>query len=318
MEEFFKSFTSLLSILNESIKLLPKNGKLMAFIALYSLALSSTIFVLFNYSMEFVINDNANKIMKKLMSDLTSFNTADPNNITPETAAFLAYKISRIVREYSALIFAVQIPFLFVLFIIFFFSSISTILVSSMSYSSKKSSLNEVFSIILSIWKGPMVTVLYVLGLATGYALFVFTWAAPLLLYPSIITYCLATLVVVFALCLYSYLFVSWAMAIVVSVLEEGCFGLEALGRGEKLVSGKKLDGFLINVGFNVVCLIVFWGCNKMVFVVGVSCLGKILTDVAYTVLYLRCRVENGEEIELRRGVDYSKLPTAQSGNEMA
>ncbi|KAL9151042.1 hypothetical protein ABFS82_11G027800 [Erythranthe guttata] len=332
--EFLKSFTSFLTILNESIKLIPRNGKLMAFVAISSLALSSTIFLLFSYSTQYVITDYTNNIMKTFMPDLASFNATDPNPIKPEDALLLADKMNMLTREYFARLLAIQIPFLFTLVVISSFTSISTILVSSVSYTSKKSSLNEVFSIVLNIWRGPMVTVLYVSALAVGYCLFVITLAALLFVYPSVITYWLAISVAILAVFLYLYLLVSWFMAVVASVLEEGCYGFEALVRGENLVKGKKFCGFLINVCFNVVGLIVFWGCKKMVFLgdnkgfprmmlygvvsVGVSCLGKIFVDVAYTVLYLQCKVQNGEEIELRRSVHYSKLPTVQLDKEMA
>lgn len=324
--EFFRS-NSFLMVLSESIKLLTRNGRLMAFIAIFSVFLSSSLFLLFSYSLQRLVFDMSANMQKSIMPDLLSFNMSDPNSFssadpssfTPKTG-FNPDQITTLIREDLAILFAVQIPLFFVFTVISFFSSISTILVSSISYGAKNLSLKELFSKILKTWKSPLITTLYVSVLAMGYFVIVFIFAAPLIIYPSIATYWVAILLLIIALVFYLHLFVTWGLAVVVSVVEKSCYGLEALERAAKLVKGNKLHGFLLNICFNLVALIIFQGLKMILLgkkglvdptlyglsVVIVSCLAKIFMVVAYTVLYFQCKVQHGEEIELHGSVKYS------------
>ncbi|KAK6151484.1 hypothetical protein DH2020_014119 [Rehmannia glutinosa] len=320
----------LFTILNESIKLLPKNGKLMAFIAIFSVVLSSSIFLLFSYILQSLVIDMFVTSQQSFMPDPNSF--ADPSSLTPQTGFSPAQIIGplRHLQEDSSIILAVEIAFIFALSVISFFSTISTILVSSLSYNSKNSSPKEIFSMIARKWTRPLITTLYVSCLAIGYFFVVLLLATPLLMYRNKATLSVAILLGIVAFVFYLYLSVSWALAIVVSVVEESCYGIEALGKAGALVKGKRLIGFLLNVCFVLVTLIVFlgymiilgkkWLGNPIIYgllVLIFLSLVKILRAVAYAVLYFRCKVHHGEEVELHGGVEYSKLPTTQLANDM-
>lgn len=137
-----------------------------------------------------------------------------------------------------------------------------------------------------------------------------------------------ALLVGILACIFYLYLIVPWILSIVVSVVEERCYGLEALGKGAALVKGKRLQGFLLNVFFNLVFFIAFHGYKmilrkhpsptaSLMVLTSVISLVKIFQMVAYTVFYFQCKELHGEEIELPGSVHYTKLPITQLANDM-
>lgn len=58
------------------------------------------------------------------------------------------------------------------------------------------------------------------------------------------------------------YLYVSgvWIMSLVVSVVDEDGGGIGALGKSAEILEGRKLDVFLLNVFFNIVCIVALIG----------------------------------------------------------
>lgn len=323
--ELFRSY-SFFTILSESIKLLPKNGKLMALIAIFSAVLSSCFVLLLNYSLQSLVTDMMVTAQQSFMPDPSSFDIpADPNSFPPSDPSSFMPKTSLITNFFARLL-ALQTAFVLAVSIISFFSSVSTILVSAVSYSSKTLSLKDLFSGIWTTWTRPLITSLYVSGLAIGYFVVVAILAAPLLMYSSRVTFCAAVLIGITASILYLYLFVAWALAVVVSVVED-CYGMEALAKSAALVKGKRVQGFLLNVSLNVVILVIFevyrvaLGHKGLMnttmyalFVVSVASIAKIFIVAAYTVLYFHCKKHHGEEIELheRSFYQYAKLPTTQ------
>ncbi|KAK4431927.1 hypothetical protein Salat_0954800 [Sesamum alatum] len=332
--ELFKSY-NFFTILNESIKLLPKNGKLMAFIAIFSAVLSSSFLLLFNYSLQSLVADMLATAQQSLMPDPSSFDIpADPSSLSPSdpasfmpTPGLITGQLGHLGDDFACLL-ALQAAFVLAVSIISFLSAVSTILVSAVSYSSKTLSLKDLFSSIGATWTRPLITSLYVSGLAMGYVVVVVMLVAPLLMYSSRVAFWMAVLVGITASIYYLYLFVAWALAVVVSVVEEGCYGMEALGRSARLVKGKRVHGFLLNVSVNVVVLVIYEAYRMIsghkglimnttmygVFVVSVATFAKIFIVVAYTVLYFHCKKHHGEEIELHGSFfyQYAKLPTTQ------
>ncbi|KAI3472456.1 hypothetical protein Pfo_029576 [Paulownia fortunei] len=274
----------------------------MAFIAIFSVVLSSSFFFLFSYSLQSLVVDMVVTSQKSFMPDPSSFDmpdpnsfsSADPSSFTP-TAGFnysaqITGQLGHL-KEDFALLLAVQIAFF-------------------LPFPSSPSSL-------------PLITTFYVSGLAIGYFVVVVMLAAPLLMYRNLATLSVAILLGTTSFTFYLYLFVAWALAIVVSVVEERCYGMDALGKAAALVKGKRLHGFLLNICFNLVVLIIFQGYkmilgNKVLVnptiyglvVLNVSSLVKIFLVVAYTVLYFQCKKDHGEEIELHGSLQYTKLAT--------
>ncbi|PIN18217.1 hypothetical protein CDL12_09112 [Handroanthus impetiginosus] len=307
-----------LTILIESIKLLRKNGKLIAFIAILSIILSSTSLFLFFYFFESLMADTFVTSQQSFMPDPSS-------TLTLETSLNPA-QIASHLRQDSALLISLEISFCISFATIFFFSAISTIILSSVSYSGKNLSLKELLLKIRTTWVRSLITTFYASGTLTiGYFVFVITMLTPLLpTYPKpAILFIMAILLAIIALIFYLYLFVAWGLAIVVSVVEETCYGIKALRKATLLVEGKRLHGFLLIICSNFVVFIILQGYkmllgNKgfmnpkinLLFSVSVSILVEIFLVVAYTVLYFECKKHHGEEIELHGSLEYTKVPS--------
>ncbi|KAH6819263.1 hypothetical protein C2S51_002866 [Perilla frutescens var. frutescens] len=320
-----------LAILSESIKLLPKNGKLMASVAILSTFLNAVFLLWFAYSVQSLVRGMAAATRKSLMPEPNSFHSTSRGSFMPRTG-FNPVQITHLLhhlREDAAVLFAVEVAFVLAFSTISFFSTISTILISAVSYNGKNSSLKELFSMMWRSWTRPFITTLYVSGLSTAYFVAVFLFAAPLWIYPDLPTFWLGTLIAIPSFTLYFYLQAPWILSVVVAVVEESCYGLEALGRAATLVKGKRLHGFLLNMIYGVVVSIMFQyyrmrtgnkglETTRFMLVMCFSSLVKIFLFVAYTVFYFHCKMHHGEEIELHTGgLRYTKLSTAVLPHDM-
>jgi uncharacterized membrane protein YeaQ/YmgE (transglycosylase-associated protein family) len=151
-------------------------------------------------------------------------------------------------------------------------------------------------------------------------------FASPLLiLYPNLIALSFAAVICLAGYVLYVYVCVTWGLAIIVSVVEEDGYGVNALGRASELVKGKKGQGFMINICFILVASLVsmvvamVFGTTGMMYGVltaSISSVLKIWCLAAYTALYFHCKKYHGEEMQ-HGGVQYAKLPSAMV-NDMA
>jgi len=109
-------------------------------------------------------------------------------------------------------------------------------------------------------WKGPLVTYLYSTLLSVGYtALSVSLIAVPALNAaaaggPPFVRLAIvaAAAVAAAARLLYIYLAMVWTVGVVVSVVEDGCRGLEALHRAGEAVRARRAQGFLIALALAV------------------------------------------------------------------
>ncbi|XP_022866057.1 uncharacterized protein LOC111385860 [Olea europaea var. sylvestris] len=309
-------FFSFLLILKESIKLLPKNGKLMASIFIFSLILYAILFISFTFSFQFLFNDIAEVYMN------SSF-VADQSPFTPNTTSLRSNSTELLgierLRDDFALLVAVQMACLLAVLIVSNFSTTATILVSAMSYKDETLSLKDLCLRIVRTWKRALITEFYTKLHAMAYVFLCVALSVPLLMSANLTTISATVLLVISACVCCLYLPVVWNLAIVVCVVDKGC-GIEALGKAAALIKGKRLHGFMLNLCFNPLCLILFLNCGMMpenwtingLIVMGVFFLGIFFPKVAYTVLYFRCKKSYGEEIELYRSMEYSKLPSTQ------
>ncbi|EYU42466.1 hypothetical protein MIMGU_mgv1a024057mg [Erythranthe guttata] len=222
-----------LIILKETLKILPKNGKLVASIAFLSLLLPSVLFLSFVYFYQ--------SLTAYVFASYTDPEYSDSDNH---------------VVKYLALLLAVEIAFLLIFVIISSLSSTTTILVSAYSYTGKKLDPKDLFSSIKRTWKKPFSRRLYssssslssrFLSIAVVLAIFL------VFMYPNFMTICAFVIfgVIVFIFQLYSS--VVYVLSVVVSIVEDSS-GVEALGKAEKLVKGgQRLHGFTLNLFFNLV-----------------------------------------------------------------
>ncbi|KAL0345982.1 UNVERIFIED_CONTAM: hypothetical protein Sradi_4429500 [Sesamum radiatum] len=305
--ELFGSY-SYFTILNKSIELRPKNGKLKVFLDVFLAVLSSCFVLVFKYSLQSLVADMFVAAQQSFMSEPFVLDDHGPDS--PKTGFIITGQIRHLGDDFIHLL-TLQISFVLYVAIISFFSIVSTILHSTMSYSSKSLTLKDLFSSIWTTWTRPLIAILYASRLAIEYVLVVVMLAIPLLIYSSRVIFCVSVFLRITASIFYLYLFVAWALAVVVTVVEEGCYGMEALGKPAALVKGKRVQGFLRSVSRNVVVYIVYAAYRMILghkglmnptmyglFAVSVASFATIFLVVAYTVLYFHCK---SQEIELHR-----------------
>ncbi|KAI3444081.1 hypothetical protein Pfo_000746 [Paulownia fortunei] len=304
----FYQFFGFAVILKESIKLLCKNGKLMVLVTTLSLVFSSIFFLFFDFSSFSLMRD---MLAKESLIPISSSNSAE-----------FVSQLSGIKENFPHLL-TVYVTFVLSYFTITFLSMMATVIVSAESYNSKNLSLKELSLGIVKSWTRPFLTGFYTTIFVIGYVFFVISMATPLLVYSKTSILGAAVLFGVVAYIFYLYLSSVWIMSLVVSVVDQESCGIEALGKSAEIMKGQKMNGFLLNIVFNLVSLGVYLG-SKMIrgekywisdekisglFLVNCSCLVKILTFVAYTVLYFRGKESRGQEIELHwSNVEYAKL----------
>lgn len=311
----FSEVFGFLKILNESIKLLPKNGKFMATIAILSLILPSILVLLFSYSYKSLINDMTNSITQSSGPD-------SGNN---------PYHYQRMLL-YLAAILLVEIACLIAYIVISHLSGIATILVSAMSYTDKKLSSEDLFSTIKRKWRKQPTNRFRVSSNPSRYMSVAVMLAVFLaIFYRNPISISIAIVIGISGFVFQLYSSVVWALSHVVSVVEDSCEGKEALEKAEELVKGQRLHGFMMNLFFNLLFLIIFLGCWMILgdkgslnltiyglFFVNSVSLAKIFGCTAYTVFYFQCKKHHGEEIDVLGNFQYIKLPTAtQLGNDV-
>ncbi|XP_073153612.1 uncharacterized protein [Henckelia pumila] len=215
---------------------------------------------------------------------------------------------------YIALLVLAEFAFIFAFVAISHISSVATILISAASYTHDKNiSSQDFFPMIAKKWKRSWTTGFR--GSRTQparYAVLVVFFAVVLsVVYPNTLTFSISLPLGLIAAIFVMYSSVAWILSMVVSVVEEGCLGKEALEKGEELAKGHMVHGFLLNIFFTLVVVIPFLGClwifgDKVALdfsffglvIVNVFSLVKMLATVEYTLLYFHCKKFNGREIE--------------------
>lgn len=216
----------------------------------------------------------------------------------------------------------VNVFFLLATFLVSLFFTITTVILSSASCNNKILSGREmVLKVVKSSWIRPFITSFYTTLIGVGYIFIVITLSAPLLMFSGTFFVPISVILAVAAYAFYLFLNVDLILALVVSVMEEKNYGILALGKAGMLIKEKRLQGFILNVFLALMNLVLSFMfktvlgkkgmANQRVFLVFVSifsCLVRIMLLVIYTVVYFRCKKDNGEEIELQDSVGYEKL----------
>ncbi|XP_075515614.1 uncharacterized protein LOC142550266 [Primulina tabacum] len=197
-------------------------------------------------------------------------------------------------------------------------SMIATVIVTSESCNNKTLSLKELSSRILKSLRRTIATGVYTTIFVIGYVFLVIYLAGPVLSNSSsnpftVLGYGL--LFSMFAYIVYLYMSSVWILGLVVSVLDEESCGLVALGKSSAMIKKYRFNGFFLNIFLNLMTLALFIGLKIVkghnnwlsddpsilsgLYLVNCSCLVKIFSFVAYTVLYFECKENPDEEIEL-------------------
>ncbi|KAL2502363.1 uncharacterized protein Fot_36211 [Forsythia ovata] len=200
--------------------------------------------------------------MNSFVPDPSSF-VADQSPFTSNTTSFMPdptqaqlLALGRLTDDF-VLLLALLMAFLLAVFIVSNFSTTATVLVTAMSYKEKTLSLKDLCSRIVTTWKRALITGFYTKLHALGYLSLGVALAAPLFLSANLATISEAILLGI-SVCVYCLYFpVVWNLAIVASIVDEGC-GME--GKAASLIKGKRLYGFLLNICSNLLVLIIFLG----------------------------------------------------------
>lgn len=204
----------------------------------------------------------------------------------------------------------------------------ATVYTVAMASKGEKVTLKELLSRMRRTWKGPAATGLYVFLLSFGYnaVFFISIGVFAFVSNGSKAVLALGAVLAVLALLLLVYLQVLWFEALVISVVEEDCYGLAALGRASELIRGRRRLGFRVNFHLTLMTVIFFLAYNfvksflppseKMQLVDGLftfysSLMLTVFMLAVYVVFYYECKRSHGEEVDMKGSLAYTKVPTA-------
>uniref|UniRef100_A0A1D1XSF2 Peptide transporter PTR2 n=1 Tax=Anthurium amnicola TaxID=1678845 RepID=A0A1D1XSF2_9ARAE len=189
--------------------------------------------------------------------------------------------------------------------------------------------LKDLLCRIKGTWKGPVVTKLYVSFFSFGYAavvLLVIGFFYILSIGNYTVLLAMGGVVAVLALLLLLYLEMVWYQSLVISVVEEDCSGLAALGRASELIRGRRRLGFSVNFFLLVIYVIVpvasyfvnagLPPCKAAQVVGGVAMVvyGLLMSafmQAVYVVFYHECKRSHGEEVAMKESFVYTRVPIA-------
>ncbi|XP_015081187.2 uncharacterized protein LOC107024716 [Solanum pennellii] len=305
--EFFCKFFGFVRILKESIQLIPKNGKIMGLITIFYLLFTSIFFLFFKFTSDSLLRDI---FIKESFIPISSINGSSLSNLLSS------------INKNLKLVLAIDFSLIFSYLFISIFSTNTIILISSISYYNETLNFKDLGIKILKSCKRLIFTMFYTTIIVIGYFFFCFSMATPFLATSNLYDFSMVIIFAIIAYIIYLYLSIVWVMALVVSIVEEGNYGVMALGKARKIIKGNEMKGFILNIVFNLLALIIFWGTqiiikkwsvnkkNSMFILVSGSCLLKVFELVNYTVLYFNCKKEKGEEevVELQESIEYSKI----------
>ncbi|CAN8257667.1 unnamed protein product [Cochlearia groenlandica] len=171
----------------------------------------------------------------------------------------------------------------------------------------------------LKSWKGPFVTNFYTILFGFSY-MFLFTLIfSPLVFFSTKHVYTVA-LVIVFVV-YQLYIMVVWDLSMVVSILEEETYGIQALRKGAKIVNGMKLKLFLVNIFFfllsfglsQIVGLLDMRSSFAVTLTVGFVNMSSIFALrmfqlATYTIAYFQYISFQGKDVESLMDVEYTKI----------
>ncbi|XP_054807867.1 uncharacterized protein LOC129310058 [Prosopis cineraria] len=301
-------FSSFVRILRESHVILLKNRSLMASIAILMLVLHSFLVSCKFFFLRLLLKDFA---MKETRLFFTSPDSSQYTNLVTAVTADVR------------LLAALGWFFVLALSMASLFQAATAVLATAIAHGKGNLSFRDLLSRVFKPCKRLIITWFYVSVFDLGYlvlvsmSIFTFTvnFASPYR--PTTFVYVILIPVLAFLI----FLAVVWSMSVVISVLEEKS-GLESIGKASQILKGLKGQGFLLNLVYGAIALMVhiWWylvtkkkGTYDSLFLalilVNVTCLIKMSHMMAFTVFYHICMFNHGEEVELQGSLEYTKLP---------
>ncbi|KAG5563790.1 hypothetical protein RHGRI_000102 [Rhododendron griersonianum] len=299
-----------LGILRECIKVISKNGKLIATI--------TTISILLNSLLLLAKSSSTRPAISYLFTQETLRCLSNPN-----TTNFTFKRITEDVQIIIGFEFLYLLPSL----AISLFSFATVVLASVVAYSDRNLSFADFLWRIPKLCFRTLVTSFHLTLLGTGsFGLFLILLISLVILcidHPLVLMPMIIIALGFFTFIFYMYLAVVWDMASVISVIEKSCYGLEAFGKAEGLVKGKRLHGFTLSL-LRTIVMVTFHTSFKAFgkaegLVKGKRLHGFTLRLLRIIVLEIfnmsfKCKETHGEEVELEESLEYSKIPEKEAG----
>ncbi|KAK1269157.1 hypothetical protein QJS04_geneDACA013830 [Acorus gramineus] len=201
----------------------------------------------------------------------------------------------------------IELAFMVPLFIISLYSLVTVVSSSAVTYHDKALTLGAMLSDIKWAWKGPAITSLYIIAFTVAYLfVIVFSTIVSMLIIKGAAGIVLIAVVVILTSLHYLYLMAVWMVSLVASVLEEDCYGMEAIKKARELTKGRRLQGFALVLIISVVSFVVVALVNpkqasgsmvQTVMAMFIGCLFKMIMFMVFTVFYYDCKKSSGEEV---------------------
>ncbi|XP_058113158.1 uncharacterized protein LOC131256125 [Magnolia sinica] len=195
------------------------------------------------------------------------------------------------------------------------FTMTATMYASATTYTGKHLSLMDVCLKIIEIWKRPMITWLYVLLITAVYAfIVVMVFVAFALITNGGTLIAMIGLVSLPAMIFFVYLAAVWMLGLVISVVEEDCYGMKAIKKAVYLIKGRKLQGFglMMVLALLIAPISVLFSLNTIeddiepVVRLAIGAIETVLASilklfafVVYTVFYYECKNSHGGKVEM-------------------
>ncbi|XAR51214.1 hypothetical protein NMG60_11005776 [Bertholletia excelsa] len=269
----FFDLSVFVSILRESLKILSKNGLVISAIAAIAIILNSLLLIADTLSMRYVAKD--------LVAKETFLILLGPQN--PEFARLIVG-----IKTDLRIILGLELAILIASLAVCLFFAGATVILSALAYKGNSLTFKDLKSRLARSCTRQFITLFHVALLITGYVILVLANLILLIVFtdPPNVSKATSIAIRIVGLLFWSYLSVVWVLAIVASVIEDSCYGIEALGKASALIVIKLL-------------LIILY------------CLVTMFQYVTFTVLYFQCKKAHGEEIEMQgSGMEYWKIPS--------
>ncbi|XP_052198369.1 uncharacterized protein LOC127805656 [Diospyros lotus] len=231
------------TILRESSKLLAKHGKSMLTITATSILLNCLLLFANLFSTKPAIKDFVAK---------TTLLITNPGS-------FDMFRLINDMQQDVLIIVGTELAFFLATLAVLLFSIAAMIQASALFYSGKSLSSMDFVSRLARSFVRPFATFFYFSHFYLGYIVIslAIRMLLAILLFGHNSILLLSTIILLPTLILWIYLSVVWILAVVISVIKEGCYGMEALGKAQKLAKGKQLQGFALSCVFVILPMIV-------------------------------------------------------------
>lgn len=293
------SSLGLFGIFRESIKTISRNGKLLVPIILFMFLSMSQLDLVETYIIA-PLDDYLGLHLANhpyMGHDLSHNNEQSPNPGAVD-------EILKILLE--KLIF---LTFSSIITYVFF---VCTVLSSYEAYTAKVLGPKELLSKIRTSWKKPLVTSFYMILITLGIACFAFLSSFIASISKEHIWLSLFfEAITLFIQVSYLYVAALWLVSVIVSVLEEGFDGVKAIGRATDLISGKRIQAFMMMVLFIIAYGVIglvddalasydLSKSTKLAIMIplieGSECLVMLFMFVVYTVFYHERKIGHDEK----------------------